>query len=97
MVVQYLGVKEIASSPATPEKLHVYKSGENKGKTRKLKAKPARQGMLPVSEKTIWTWVRDGQFPKPIKMNGRTLWRLSDIEEWIAIQEQKATIATMEA
>lgn len=76
-------VKYLASAPATPEKIHVYKTGENAGKTRKLKAKPARQGLLPVSEKTIWEWSRDGKFPKPLKMNGRTVWRLSDVQDWI--------------
>ncbi|RKG40721.1 helix-turn-helix transcriptional regulator [Acinetobacter sp. WCHAc060007] len=92
MIVQFKDVKDLTSSPAKSEKIHVYKSGENKGKTRKLNAKPARTGILPVSEKTVWTWVREGKFPKPFKMNGRTVWRLSDVETWIAEQESKATI-----
>lgn len=48
---QFYRAKQIASAPATPEKIHVYKTGENAGKTRKLNAKPARQGILPISEK----------------------------------------------
>ena len=90
METQFVDIKYIASSPATPEKIHVYKSGENKGKTRKLKAKPARNGLLPVSQKTIWTWVREEKFVKPIKMNGRTLWKLSDVLDWISSMEQSA-------
>ena len=76
-------IKYLSSAPATPEKIHVYKTGVNAGKTRKHNAKPARQGLLPVSEKTIWEWSRDGKFPKPLKMNGRTVWRLSDVQDWI--------------
>ena len=89
---QYYRVKQIASAPATPEKIHVYKTGENAGKTRKIKAKPARQGLLPVSEKTIWEWSRDGRFPKPIRLGGAggkvTVWRASDVQKWI---EQRAS------
>ena len=80
----FVDVKFLSSAPATPEKIHVYKSGENKGKTRTLKAKLARVGLLPVSEKTIWTWVREGKFPSPIRLNGRTVWDLSIVEAWIA-------------
>lgn len=92
-----IDVKTIASAPATPEKIHVYKTGQNAGKTRKLKAKPAREGLLPVSEKTVWTWVRENKFPRPIKLNGRTVWRLSDVESWLREQESKSTNSKVEA
>lgn len=85
-----IDIKYIASAPATPEKIHTCKTGENAGKTRTLKAKPAREGLLPVSEKTIWTWVREGRFPQSIKMNGRTVWRLSDVMAWIESMEVTA-------
>lgn len=94
MQYQYIDVKYLSSSHATPEKVHIYKSGENTGKARKLKAKPAREGLLPVSEKTIWTWVREGKFPRPIKLNGRTVWRISEVEAWISKQVDKATTVT---
>jgi prophage regulatory protein len=36
-----------------------------------------------VSKDSIWRWRRDGEFPAPKKLGGRTTrWRLSDIEEW---------------
>lgn len=88
----FVDIKFLSSAPATPEKVHVYKSGDNRGKTRTLKAKPARVGLLPVSQKTVWVWVREGKFPNPFKMNGRTVWRLSDVEAWIAEQESKVTV-----
>lgn len=82
-----IGIKTIASAPATSERIHTYKTGELAGKMRRLKAKPAREGLLPVSEKTIWTWVNEGKFPKPIRLNGRTVWRLSDVTSWIDSME----------
>jgi len=50
------------------------------------------QWLLPVSEKTIWEWSRDGRFPKPIRLGGAggkvTVWRASDVQKWI---EQRAS------
>jgi len=40
-----------------------------------------------VCRQTIWRWVREGRFPSPIKINGSTRWKLSDIEAWEAKQE----------
>ena len=39
---------------------------------------------------TPWRWVRDGKLPAPIKINGSTRWKLSDIEAWEASQEVSA-------
>ena len=39
---------------------------------------------------TPWRWVQAGKFPSPIKINGSTRWRLSDIEAWEAKQEAAA-------
>jgi prophage regulatory protein len=36
-----------------------------------------------VSVATVWRWVREGKFPKPIKLGAAvTAWRISDIEAW---------------
>ncbi|MEB3766372.1 helix-turn-helix transcriptional regulator [Acinetobacter sp. MD2] len=91
---QFLRIKQIASTSATPEKVHVYKSGDNIGKQRIIRAKEAQQGLISVSAKTIWEWVRQGKFPKPIKLSDNvTVWRKSDIDAWL---EDKAN-AVMEA
>ena len=38
-------------------------------------------GIVPVSKSTWWQGVKDGHFPKPIKIGRRiTVWRYSDIE-----------------
>lgn len=88
-------VKPLTCAPATPEKIYTVKTGKNAGMKRKVNAKPERVGLLPVSEKTIWTWVKQGKFPQPIKISGNvTVWRMSEVEAWI---EEQANIATMEA
>lgn len=36
-----------------------------------------------VSKDTIWRWRRNGDFPLPIQLGGKTVrWRLSDLEKW---------------
>lgn len=36
-----------------------------------------------TSTASVWRWVREGQFPKPVKLSpGCTRWRLSDVEAW---------------
>ena len=92
---KYKRAKQITSAPATPEKIYTIKTGKNAGMKRKVNAKPERIGLLPVTEKTLWTWVREGKFPKPLKLSSNvTVWRMSEVEAWI---EEQANIATMEA
>jgi predicted DNA-binding transcriptional regulator AlpA len=41
--------------------------------------------MIPVSPATLWRWVREGNFPKPVRLSSRiTAWRAEDVERWIA-------------
>jgi predicted DNA-binding transcriptional regulator AlpA len=40
-----------------------------------------------VHRATPWRWAKAGNFPVPIKINGSTRWKLSDIEAWEAAQE----------
>ena len=36
-----------------------------------------------VHRTTVWRWIRNGEFPKPIKISeGCTRWRLSEVEQW---------------
>jgi prophage regulatory protein len=36
-----------------------------------------------VSKDTIWRWRRERDFPRPVKLGGKTTrWRLCDLEEW---------------
>lgn len=35
-----------------------------------------------VTRNTILVWVRDGKLPAPVKINGATRWKESDLIEW---------------
>ena len=41
-----------------------------------------------VSRATIWRWAREGNFPLPVKINGATRWKISEVEAWETGQEQ---------
>jgi len=39
---------------------------------------------LSVSRSSIWSWVKEGTFPKPIKLGKNcTAWNASDINNWV--------------
>ena len=44
----------------------------------------APAGPIPVSKSTWWAGVKDGRFPKPLKLGARvTVWRVEDIRQLI--------------
>lgn len=47
--------------------------------------------IVPVSPSTLWLWVKQGKFPKPIKLGDKTtVWRFTDIEALIKPKEEGA-------
>ncbi len=43
--------------------------------------------LVPFSKSTLWRRVKDGTFPKPLKLSNRvTVWRVEDIRQWIEQQ-----------
>lgn len=75
-----LRIKEICSHGERRERIFKDKNGN----IRKIKGKPAKKGLLPLGESTIWEMVRKGEFPKPIKLSDRiTVWKSSDILQWM--------------
>ncbi len=45
----------------------------------------APAGPIPVSKSTWWQGIRDGRFPKPLKLGKRvTVWRAEDILQLMA-------------
>lgn len=45
----------------------------------------APKGPIPVSRSTWWAGVKDGRFPKPVKLGPRiTAWRAEDIDDLCA-------------
>lgn len=90
---QFLRIKDLANYPEKQATIHTYKSGINKGKTKNINARPASKGLIGVSDKTIWQWVKRGQFPAPIKLSdGVTVWRMSEVSAWINSQVTNATL-----
>ena len=39
--------------------------------------------LVPISDVTLWRWVRDGIFPQPEKINGRKYWSQDAVAEWM--------------
>lgn len=41
--------------------------------------------LVPVSRSTLWRYVRDGLFPRPLKLStGVTVWRAEEVRRWIS-------------
>lgn len=48
-------------------------------------------GIVPFSAATLWRNVKNGTFPKPVKVSQRvTAWLRADIEAWLARVGQAA-------
>lgn len=44
----------------------------------------APRGPIPVSKSTWWAGIKDGRFPKPVKLGARiTVWRVDDVRRLI--------------
>lgn len=51
----------------------------------RLRSILAPEGPIPVSKSTWWAGVKDGRFPKPLKLGPRiTVWRAEDIERLVS-------------
>lgn len=49
------------------------------------KATPPVPAILPVAHSTLWQWVKDGRFPKPVKLGPRTTaWDVSTLRDYFA-------------
>ena len=49
--------------------------------------------VFPVSKSTWWAGVKDGRFPKPVKLSPKiTAWRVEDIRELIGLRHVQAFI-----
>lgn len=50
--------------------------------------------IIPVSRSTFFQWVRDGRFPKPVKLSPRvTVWRAADVSDWLENKGQQQSKA----
>ena len=48
------------------------------------KAEPPIAPIIPVKKSCWWQGIRDGRFPKPVKLGRCTMWRVEDIRALIA-------------
>lgn len=57
-----------------------------------LREKQLRPHLLPVAHSTLWAMVREGRFPQPVRFKGSrvTAWRATDVQAWIASQDEQA-------
>ena len=54
----------------------------------RLKSILAPDGPIPVSKSTWWQGIKDGRFPKPMKLGkGTTVWRAEEIRALYAAPE----------
>ncbi len=45
--------------------------------------------LVPVAHSTLWEWVDQGTFPKPVKLSPRvTVWKKSEVQAWIETKFQ---------
>jgi prophage regulatory protein len=56
----------------------------------KLLKRQEVEAMTGLARSTIYAWMAEGRFPKPVKISTRMCrWRSEDIEGWIAAVSQK--------
>lgn len=49
--------------------------------------RPNTPAPLPFSAPTLWRKVKDGTFPKPIKLSARvTVWKIGEVRAWMTAQ-----------
>ena len=79
LVEQYLRMADLANHPERKAKTCITKSGQK----RTVTAKAATRGITGFSVKHIYHLINQGSFPKPFKIGRASLWRLSEINNWL--------------
>ena len=55
------------------------------------------QALVPVHRVTLWRMIERGDFPAPLKINGRTiLWRADEIQAWVDAKSSERKGVTIE-
>ena len=50
-----------------------------------------------VTYVTLWTWMRDGKFPRSRELNGKTTWIESEVDAWIQARPVRRLKGDIEA
>lgn len=76
---EFLRMSDLANQSERQARTYITQSGRQKTIT----AKSATRGIVGFSSKHIYKMISENRFPAPIKIDGASLWRLSDINAWI--------------
>ena len=76
---QFLRMSDIANFPERKARTYISQSGHQ----RIVTARKAKRGIVGFSSKHIYKMISQNKFPAPIKIDGASVWRLSDINAWI--------------
>jgi len=53
------------------------------------------RSFTPVSDTTLFRWIRQGNFPTPIRMGAKgraRYWKISELRDWLSRQRAVATV-----
>ena len=54
------------------------------------KANPPIPPLIPIKKSSLYAWVKEKNFPPPIKIGKRvTVWRSEDVEQWMREQIER--------
>ncbi len=79
LVDQYLRMANLANQSERKAKTYTTRSGQQ----RTVTAKAATRGITGFSAKHIYHLINEDKFPAPIKIGRASLWRLSEINQWL--------------
>ena len=49
-----------------------------------LREPVVRKAVGGIGKTTLWRWVREGRFPKPVRLGANCVaWRSDDVDQWI--------------
>ena len=63
--------------------MELVKSDTNTNTSQLLRVKQLIK-LLSISKSTIYGWIKDDKFPKGTKINGITVWREGEINDWVS-------------
>ncbi len=76
---KFLRMSDLANQPERPARTYTTKAGQQ----RTVTARPASSGITGFSAKHIYHLINEDRFPAPIKIGRASLWRVSDINQWL--------------
>ena len=72
-------MSDLANQPERPACNYTTESGQQ----RTIMARLAKCGITGFSAKHLYHLIKIGEFPAPIKIGRASLWRVSDINQWL--------------